>query len=288
MAESYIGTRDKSFEDIIGGLEKSRRDTEKALSEAEAIRKEAAELKAKWEEKQRKLDAARDRVLAEANEKAAKILQETKDYADESIRKLNKLAASGQNMRDMEHERSSLRDMLNEKNKGLSGNTVKKKKAARTPEEVKVGDDVHVLSFDVDAKVLTLPNQKGELYVQIGAMRTQVTLKDIELIEKKEEEQTRVKTGADGIKMSKQMSISPECNIIGMRVDEAMPIVDKYLDDAYLAHLPQCTVIHGRGTGALKTAVHAHLKKLKYVKEYRLGNFGEGDQGVTVVVFKDK
>ncbi|MBP5532762.1 MAG: endonuclease MutS2, partial [Lachnospiraceae bacterium] len=288
MAESYIGTRDKSFEDIIGGLEKSRRDTEKALSEAEAIRKEAAELKAKWEEKQRKLDAARDRVLAEANEKAAKILQETKDYADESIRKLNKLAVSGQNMRDMEHERSSLRDMLNEKNKGLSGNTVKKKKAARTPEEVKVGDDVHVLSFDVDAKVLTLPNQKGELYVQIGAMRTLVSLKDIELIEKKEEEQPKLKTGADGIKMSKQMSISPECNIIGMRVDEAMPIVDKYLDDAYLAHLPQCTVIHGRGTGALKTAVHAHLKKLKYVKEYRLGNFGEGDQGVTVVVFKDK
>lgn len=191
-------------------------------------------------------------------------------------------------MRDMEHERSSLRDMLNEKNKGLSGNTVKKKKAARTPEEVKVGDDVHVLSFDVDAKVLTLPNQKGELYVQIGAMRTQVTLKDIELIEKKEEEQPKLKTGADGIKMSKQMSISPECNIIGMRVDEAMPIVDKYLDDAYLAHLPQCTVIHGRGTGALKTAVHAHLKKLKYVKEYRLGNFGEGDQGVTIVVFKEK
>ncbi len=288
MAESFIGTRDKSFEDVLGGLEKSRLETEKALEEAENIRKEALDLKNKWEEKQRKLDNARDRVLKEANEKAAKILQETKDYADESIRKMNKLAVSGQSMKEMEQERTNLRGLLQEKNAGLGVNQTSKKKAKRSPEDVKVGDDVHVISFDVNAKVSSLPNAKGELYVQMGAMRTQVNIRDIELIEKQPEEEKKAKTGAGAIKMAKQMSISPECNIIGMRVDEALPIVDKYIDDAYLAHLPQCTIIHGRGTGALKSAVHSHLKKLKYVKEFRLGNFGEGDQGVTIVVFKEK
>lgn len=289
MAESFIGTRDKSFEDILGGLEKSRIATENALADAEKVKQEALELKNKWEEKQRKLDNARDRVMNEANEKAVKILQEAKDYADETIRKLNKLAASGQNMRDMERERGNLRDILSEKSGSIKMEAPKKNKnAVKNPDELEIGDIVHVISFDVNAKVAGLPNPKGEVAVLIGAMRTTVNIKDISLVEKApKEEETKVKTGAGAIAKSKQMSISPECNIIGMRVDEALPIVDKYLDDAYLAHLPQCSIIHGRGTGALKTAVHSHLKKLKYVKEYRLGSFGEGDQGVTIVVFKE-
>ncbi|MBR4782181.1 MAG: endonuclease MutS2 [Lachnospiraceae bacterium] len=290
MAESYIGTRDKSFEDILGGLEKNRLETESALQEAEKLKKEAFDLKTKWEEKQRKLDNARDRVMNEANEKAVQILQEAKDYADETIRKLNKMASGGVNMRDMEHERGALRDLLAEKSGSIkTAVSGKKRNTVKDPEELAVGDVVHVISFDVNAKVAGLPNQKGELYVMIGAMRTAVNIKDIELVEKQpQEEETKVKTGAGSIARDKQMHISPECNIIGMRVDEAMPIVDKYIDDAYLAHLPQCTIIHGRGTGALKSAVHAHLKKLKHVKEFRLGSFGEGDQGVTIVVFKDK
>ena len=256
---------------------------------AEKAKQEALELKNKWEEKQRKLDNARDRVMNEANEKAVKILQEAKDYADETIRKLNKLAASGQNMRDMERERGNLRDILSEKSGSIKMEAPKKNKnAVKNPDELEIGDIVHVISFDVNAKVAGLPNPKGEVAVLIGAMRTTVNIKDISLVEKApKEEETKVKTGAGAIAKSKQMSISPECNIIGMRVDEALPIVDKYLDDAYLAHLPQCSIIHGRGTGALKTAVHSHLKKLKYVKEYRLGSFGEGDQGVTIVVFKE-
>ena len=290
MAESYIGTRDKSFEDILGGLEKNRLETESALQEAEKLKKEAFDLKTKWEEKQRKLDNARDRVMNEANEKAVQILQEAKDYADETIRKLNKMASGGVNMRDMEHERGALRDLLAEKSGSIkTAASGKKRNTVKDPEELAVGDVVHVISFDVNAKVAGLPNQKGELYVMIGAMRTAVNIKDIELVEKQpQEEETKVKTGAGSIARDKQMHISPECNIIGMRVDEAMPIVDKYIDDAYLAHLPQCTIIHGRGTGALKSAVHAHLKKLKHVKEFRLGSVGEGDQGVTIVVFKDK
>ena len=290
MAESYIGTRDKSFEDILGGLEKNRLETESALQEAERLKKEAFDLKTKWEEKQRKLDNARDRVMNEANEKAVQILQEAKDYADETIRKLNKMASGGLNMRDMEHERGNLRDLLAEKSGSIkTASSGKKRNTVKNPEELAIGDVVHVVSFDVNAKVAGLPNQKGELYVMIGAMRTAVNIKDIEIVEKQPlEEETKVKTGAGSIARDKQMHISPECNIIGMRVDEAMPIVDKYIDDAYLAHLPQCTIIHGRGTGALKSAVHAHLKKLKHVKEFRLGSFGEGDQGVTIVVFKEK
>ena len=290
MAESYIGTRDKSFEDILGGLEKNRLETESALQEAERLKKEAFDLKTKWEEKQRKLDNARDRVMNEANEKAVQILQEAKDYADETIRKLNKMASGGLNMRDMEHERGNLRDLLAEKSGSIkTAPSGKKRNTVKNPEELAIGDVVHVVSFDVNAKVAGLPNQKGELYVMIGAMRTAVNIKDIEIVEKQPvEEETKVKTGAGSIARDKQMHISPECNIIGMRVDEAMPIVDKYIDDAYLAHLPQCTIIHGRGTGALKSAVHAHLKKLKHVKEFRLGSFGEGDQGVTIIVFKEK
>lgn len=286
MAESFIGTRDRSFEDVISGLEKSRIETEAALAEAEAAKKSALELKARWEEKQRRLDAAKDRVIREANEQARKILEETKEYADESIRKLNRLGANAE-LRDMEHERGTLRDMLNEKNDSLKLAVKPQKKPARSIETLKIGDDVHVLSFDVNAKVMTLPNARGELYVQMGAMRTLVSTKDIEIIDAVPEVKEKSRSGADTIKMAKHMSISTECNIIGMRVDEAMPIVDKYLDDAYLAHLSQVSIIHGRGTGALKNAVHEHLKKQKYIKEYRLGTFGEGDRGVTIVVFKD-
>ena len=180
MAESFIGTRDKSFEDILGGLEKSRLATEYALKEAEDLRAEAHSLKEKWEEKQRKLDNARDRVINEANEKAVKILQEAKDYADESIRKMNKLQAQGFNIREMEHERGDLRDLLAEKSSAIKLSEPKqKRKAPKTPQDVKVGDDVHVLSFNVNAKVASLPNQKGELYVLMGAMRTQVMMNDI-------------------------------------------------------------------------------------------------------------
>lgn len=286
MAESFIGTKDKSFEDVISELEQKQRVTDAALAEAEAARKQATELKARWEEKQRKLDAAKERVIREANEKAKKILEDTKEYADESIRKLNKLGANA-SLKEMEQERSGLRDMLSEKNDSLRLEAKPKKKSAKKLTDLKIGDDVHVLSFDVNAKVVALPNAKGELYVQMGAMRTQVKATDIEILENVPEVKEKKKTGGDLIKFSKHMNISTECNIIGMRVDEALPVVDKYLDDAYLAHLTQVSIIHGRGTGALKGAVHEHLRRLKYVKEYRLGSFGEGDHGVTIVTFKE-
>lgn len=286
MAESFIGTKDKSFEDIISGLEKSRLEAEKALDEALAIRNEASDLRAKWQEKQRKLDNARDKVINDANEKARTILEEAKEYADESIRKLNKLGSSG-GLRDMEKERTALREKLSEKNESLALKNDKKRRKKLEASDIKIGNDCMVLTFNVKGKILSLPNAKGDLTVSVGSMRTTVNLKDIELTEAEPEEKQQKSSGYGNIKMQKSMSVTPECNIIGMRVDEALPIVDKYLDDAYLARLTSVSIIHGRGTGALKEAVHNHLKRLKYVASYRLGNFGEGDTGVTIVTFRE-
>ena len=159
---------------------------------------------------------------------------------------------------------------------------------------------VPVLSRGLSAfAALTLPNARGDLYVQMGILRSLVNVKDLELLPEQDITGPSIPssgggkfsgkgrgTGSSNIKVSKSASISPEVNLIGMTVDEAMPVMEKYLDDAYLAHLTTVRVVHGRGTGALKNAVHTRLKKLKYVKEFRLGVFGEGDSGVTIVTFK--
>ena len=284
-AKGFIGVKDQSFEDVIADLEQKRIATEKDVEEAAKRLAEAEALKKKYQEKSDRLDAAKERVLREANEQAKDILQEAKDYADSTIKKFNKWGASGAG-REMEQERNALREKLGEKENSLA---IKKKKQKNrkvmTAEEIKVGDTVQVLSLNLTGIVATLPNAKGELYVQIGALRTQANLKDIVPAEQSQEPEKKTRTESGKIKMSKSMSISPECNLIGMRVDEALPVLEKYLDDAYLSHLPQVTIIHGRGTGALRDAVHQYLKRLNYVKKYRVGGFGEGDHGVTIVEF---
>ena len=284
-AKSFIGAKDQSFEDVIADLEKKRIATERDAEEAKKSLAEAETLRKKYAEKNERLDAAKERILREANEQAKDILQEAKDYADSTIKKFNKLGKSGAG-REMELERTALREKLGEKENSLAVKR-KKQKNQKMPavEEIKVGSTVQVLSLNLTGTVVTLPNAKGELYVQIGALRTQVDLKDIIFAEPEQEPEKKTRTEAGKIKMSKSMSISPECNLIGMRVDEALPVLEKYLDDAYLAHLPQVTIIHGRGTGALRDAVHQYLKRLRYVKSYRIGSFGEGDHGVTIVEF---
>lgn len=284
-AKGYIGVKDQSFEDVIADLEQKRLATERDMAEAAKRLAEAEDLKKKFREKSDRLDAAKERVLREANEQAKDILQEAKDYADSTIKKFNKWGKTGAG-RDMENERNALREKLGEKENSLA---IKKKKQknqrAMTAEEVKVGDTVQILSLNLTGTVATLPNAKGELYVQVGVLRTQANIKDIAPAEPEKEPETKARTEVGKIKMSKSMSVSPECNLIGKRVDEALPVLEKYLDDAYLAHLPQVTIIHGRGTGALRDAVHQYLKRLRYVKSYRVGGFGEGDHGVTIVEF---
>lgn len=286
-AKELIGSQDKSFEDVISDLEASRITIEKEEAQILTYKSEIEQLKRRLEEKNEKLDNAKDRILRNANEEAREIIQQAKDFADESIRKYNKWVKNGSMTREMEQERSALRGKLTEKEEKLA---LKKKNSHKIHKasEFRLGDSVHVNSLNLKGTVSSLPNEKGDLFVQMGILRSQVNISDLTLIEEPDIVISNKKYSSKSrINLSKSASIRPDINLIGKTVDEAIPLLDKYLDDAYLSHLPQVTVIHGRGTGALKKAVHNHLKKMNYVKSFRIGAFGEGDQGVTIVEFKN-
>ena len=285
-AKKFIDANDQSFEDLISDLETSRSTIEKERLEIEQYKAEVAQLKQKLEVKQDNLSKQKERILREANEQARKILQDAKDYADQTIRDMNKLAAGKTgNMKELEKKRSNLRDKLSKTDERLA---LKKDQAKKNrPEDFHPGDSVHVLSLNLKGTITGKPDSKGQVAVQMGILKSMINLTDLELLDEEViKAPTLKKTGAGKIKMSKSASISTSLNIIGKTVDEAMPELDKYLDDAYLAHLNQVTIIHGRGTGKLRTAVHNKLKKCRYVKSYRLGTFGEGETGVTIVDFK--
>ena len=285
-AKKFIDVNDQSFEDLIADLETSRSTIEKERLEIEQYKAEVAGLKQKLETKQDNLSKQKERILREANEQARKILKDAKDYADQTIRDMNKLAAGKTgNMKELEKKRSAVRDKLSKADERLA---MKKDQAKKNrPEDFHPGDSVRVLSMNIKGTITGKPNSKGQVAVQMGILKSMVSLTDLELLDEEViKAPTLKKTGAGKIKMSKSASISTSLNIIGKTVDEAMPELDKYLDDAYLAHLNQVTIIHGRGTGKLRTAVHNKLKKCRYVKSYRLGTFGEGETGVTIVDFK--
>ena len=287
-AREQISKEDESFEDVISDLEKSRITIEKERQEIASYKARIKTLQDQLQAKNEKLDSARDKILKEAHEKAREILQEAKDVADETIRDFNNLGP-GADIRDLEKKRQKVRDRINEKNQKLALKTesAPDKKKVLDPAKLKKGDGVKVLSMGLTGTVSTLPDNKGNLFVQCGIMRTQVNVKDLALTDEVTvTAPTLQRTGAGKIKMSKSLSVSTEINLLGKTVDEAISVLDKYLDDAYIAHLSSVRVVHGKGTGALRSAVHSHLKRLKYVKEFRLGEYGEGDAGVTIVTFK--
>ncbi len=285
-AKNRIGVQDKSFEDLISDLEKKRIAMENEQLEISKARNEAEELRRRLEQKNERIDTSKDKIMAEAKEEARKVLQEAKDFADRTIKNFNKWSVEGGISRDMEMERGSLREKLSQAESGLALKNNKKSKKPVKPKDFKLGDAVNVLSLGLKGTVSSLPNAKGDLFVQMGILRSQVNISDLELIDEPVITGPNInRTGSGKIKMAKTATISTEVNLIGKTVDEALSVLDKYLDDAYLSHLPQVTVIHGRGTGALKNAVHSHLKRTKYVKSYREGAFGEGGQGVTIVEF---
>lgn len=287
-AKTRITTEDKKFEDLLADLEEKRVTIEKEQEEIKRYKEETEALREKLREKSARMDSSKERILREANEEARRILQEAKDYADTTIKKYNKWAGQSGLNRDMESERNALRERLKETDSSLLKKAKTNKKNSGKPTDFKLGDAVFVTSLNLRGTISSLPNAKGDCYVQMGILRSQVNISDLELIDEPEITGPNLqKTGSGKIKMNKSIQISPELNIIGKKVDEALPIVEKYLDDAYLAHLAQVTIIHGRGTGALKNAVHTLLKKTKYVKSFRLGGFGEGDHGVTLVQFKE-
>ena len=287
-ARSRISEQDESFEDLLSDLEHSRITIEKEQEELARYKAEAASLKAQLEKKQERLDSAKERILAEANEKAHTILREAKEYADETTKNFNKYGkAAGVSISDMERERTRLREKMNAAEKNMAKKTPAKVKKAVDPKALRVGDSVKVLSLNLKGTVSTLPDAKGNLFVQMGILRSQVNLRDIEPIDEPVITAPNFnRTGSGKIKMAKSSSVGIELNLLGKTSDEAISELDKYLDDAYIAHLPSVRIVHGKGTGALRKAVHNYLRRCKIVDEYHLGEFGEGDAGVTIVTFK--
>ena len=287
-AKEQISKEDESFEDVIADLEQSRLTIEKEQREIAEYKERIRTLQEQLKAKNEKIDRAKDKILREANEKAREILQEAKDVADETIRDFNKLDA-GADIKALEKKRQKVRDKISEKNAKLtlSSGPAQPKQKTLDPAKLRKGDAVKVISMGLKGTVSTLPDSKGNLFVQCGIMRTSVNVKDLALIEEATiTAPTLQRTNSGKIKMSKVTGISTEINLLGRTVDEAICELDKYLDDAYLAHLPSVRVVHGKGTGALRSAVHSHLKRQKHVKEFRLGEYGEGDAGVTIVTFK--
>lgn len=289
-ARNHLESNDETFEDLLAHLEQSRLTIEKEQEEIQVYKEEVAQLKSRLSQKEERLDQRKEKLIHQAREEAQKILREAKETADQTIRNVNRLAASSGVNKELEAERTRLRQQMEKVDQSLSVKTKGPRKTI-SPKALRIGDSVKVLSLNLTGTVSTLPNAKGDLFVQMGILRSQVNIKDLEPVEEESAggsgmEKPKEKTGGGKIKMSKSFAVSPEVNLIGMTTDEAIPALDKYLDDAYLAHLPQVRVVHGRGTGALRAAVHKRLKKLNYVKEFRLGEFGEGDSGVTIVFFK--
>lgn len=285
-AKQHLTEQDESFEDLISDLESSRITIENERLEVEQYKKEIESLKRKLEEKQERLDNQREKIIRQANEDAHAILREAKEVADQTIKNFHKYGKAAPSMKDMEQERSNLRDKMSGLEKDMAMKQ-KEQKNHKVPKNLRIGDSVKVLSMNLKGTVHTLPNEKGDLYVQMGILRSLVNIQDLVLIEDTPVlGNKRKSTGTGKIKMAKSASVSMEINLIGKTTDEAIPLLDKYLDDAYIAHMPSVRIVHGKGTGALRKAVHNHLKRLKYIKSYRLGEFGEGDAGVTIAEFK--
>ena len=286
-AKEQLSEHEESFEDLLTDLEDSRRTIEKEHAEIASYKREIEQLKNKLEKKQHRLDEQKERIIREANDKANSILREAKEFADETMKNFRKFGKENISAADMERERERIRQQI-AKTQNSSKIEVQKPKKTYKPSDFRLGESVKVLSMNLTGTVNSLPDAKGNLFVQMGILRSQVHISDLEIIEEPMSitaKQMR-RTSSGKMKMGKSMHISPEINLLGKTVDEAIAELDKYLDDAYLAHLSPVRIVHGKGTGALRQGVHNYLKRQKHVKSFRLGAFGEGDAGVTIVEFK--
>ena len=286
-ASSRIDANDIHFEDLLTDLENSRITIEKEQAEIKEYKDQIRRLKAEAAAKSKRLDERTDKIIRKANEEAAEILREAKEYADETIKTMNK---HGMSVKELEKQRSAVRDKMNKRQEKLAvKTTAPKSHKPVSAAELKEGMHVRVLSMNVIGTILSAPNPKGEVTVGVGSLTTKTKINNLEIVTgyKDPEEKTTIKTGGSSrIKMSKSASISPEINLLGLTVDEAVAKLDKYLDDAYIAKIAQVRIVHGKGTGALRNGVASYLKGVPYVKSFRLGEVGEGDAGVTIVEFK--
>lgn len=284
-AKARLSEQDVSFEDLLGDLESSKRTIEKERLEIEAAKREIEALKSQAKQKQEKLDTQKERILREANEKANAILREAKEVADETIKNFRKFGKENISAAEMEKERERLRKKIQDTS---AKSTIAAKKPAKLhkPSDFKLGESVKVLSMNLTGTISSLPDSRGNVTVQMGILRSQVNISDLEIIEDVNpyaKKTMKRAGGGSGIKMNKSMSVRPEINLLGKTVDEAVAELDKYLDDALLSHLSAVRVVHGKGTGALRKGIHEYLRRQKHVKSFHLAEFGEGDAGVTIV-----
>ena len=286
-AKTRLTEQDESFEDILTNLETSRRTIEKEQETIASYKREIERLKQETQKKQEKLEEQRDRILREANEKAHAILAEAKETADETMRNFHKFGKANISAAEMERERERIRKKMESTRSGMMKEPAKPKKEYK-PSDFKLGESVKVLSMNINGTVASLPDNKGNLTVQMGILRSQVNISDLEIIDETPAylKKTTRAGGKGKIKMSKSLSVSTEINLLGKTVDEAVAELDKYLDDASLAHLSSVRIVHGKGTGALRKGIHQYLRRQKHVRSFRLGEFGEGDAGVTIAELK--
>lgn len=287
-AKGQIDQSAQDFEALLSDLEQSKITIQKEEEEILAYKEELEILRADLKQSKEDLNNKKATIIREAKEEALSILSEAKEVADESIKKYQQWIQNPKaaNAKTMEAQRGKLRDQMNKSSKDLLEQK-KRKKGAHSASDFKIGDKVHVFSLSMDGIVQSLPDNKGNISVQMGILRSFVSIEDCEILDEAVITTPTIKRTSKGkVSMNKSSTIRPEINVLGKTVDEAVAILDKYLDDAYLSHLPQVTIIHGKGTGALRTGIQNYLKKLKYVKSYRAGNFGEGEMGVTIVEFK--
>lgn len=282
LAKEEISEADESFEDLLSDLEQSRITIENERLQIEEYRREIESLKLQLSKKQEKLEQSRERILREANEEAREILQEAKDTADKAIRAYQK----GTTIQEMEQTRQKLRDKISDKSNSLKENKQKENHKILKPEDLVLGENVEIISMGMKGTVHSKPDAKGDLFIQCGIMRTKANIKDLRIVEENPKPKEKGRKSNYSGSFSKSASISPEINLLGKTVDEALSALDKYLDDAYLSHLTSVRIVHGKGTGALRNGVHRYLKGVRYVKSFRMGEFGEGDAGVTIVEFK--
>ncbi len=289
-AKDNLSEQQEDFEDVIASLQTSRETIDQEQQEVARYKEEVEQLQQSLTRKQESMNESRDAILQQAHEEAASILQEAKDYADESIRRINRLGKEAGVPREMEQERTKLREKVNENSAAAGIKKEKKTGKALTAKDLRIGDDVRVLSLNLTGTVSTLPDQKGNLFVQMGILRSQVNLSDLEKLEEApapcRPSKSRESANGAEVRNQKSSTISAELNLIGKTTDEAIAELDKYLDDAYVAHLSPVRIVHGKGSGTLRRAVHQYLRRQSHVASFRLGEYGEGDTGVTIVEFK--
>ncbi len=290
-ASRRLDSEDIKFEDLVTDLEQSRVTIEREREELNEYKAQIAQLKSELTKKTERLDERTDNIIRKANEEAARILKDAKEYADKTINAMNK---HGMTVKELEKHRSAIREKMNKRQEKLKiepANNISEHKA-HDISEFKVGMHVKVLTMNVIGTVSQIHKNKNQVTVLVGSLNTKMDIKNLAILKgyKDPAETSSKPKGAGGsgkIKMSKSSSVSSEINLLGYTVDEAIAVLDKYLDDAYIARIPQVRIVHGKGTGALRSGITSYLHGVPYIKEFRLGQIGEGAEGVTIVTFKD-